>query len=158
MNAFRKVEGRATQWMKRYGVASLRISLGIVFLWFGVLKFFPSLSPAESLAKRTIGVLSMGMVPPGMGIHLLAAWECAVGIGLLAGKFMRTVLLALAIQMVGAMSPVFLFPDEVFVQVPFVPTLEGQYIIKNLVLLAAAIVLAATIDLPPGKKLPDTGG
>lgn len=123
----------------------LRISLGIVFFWFGVVKFFPGLSPAQSLAGRTIARLTFGIVQPSVSIPLLAAWECVIGLGLIAGVWMRLILLLLFLQMLGTLAPIFLFPEEVFYRVPYAPTLEGQYIIKNLVLISGALVLGATV-------------
>jgi uncharacterized membrane protein YphA (DoxX/SURF4 family) len=131
--------------MARHGVPLLRVSLGIVFLWFGALKFFPGLSPADDLAARTIERLSGGLVGPAVSVPLLAAWECLIGLGLLFGVLLRAVLLLLAIQMLGTLTPIILFPGEVFARVPYAPTLEGQYIIKNAVLISAAIVIGATV-------------
>lgn len=131
--------------MARHGVPLLRVSLGIVFLWFGALKFFPGLSPAQDLAARTVDVLSFGVVGPALSLPVLAAWECLIGIGLLSGRFMRVTLLLLAMQMAGTLTPLVLFPGEVFTRIPYAPTLEGQYIIKNAVLISAAIVLGATV-------------
>lgn len=131
--------------MARHGVVLLRISLGVVFLWFGALKFFPGLSPAQHLAGRTITLLSFGAMQPAVSVPLLAAWECLIGLGLIAGLWMRAVLLLLFLQMLGTLTPVVLFPEEVFVRVPYAPTLEGQYIIKNLVLLSGALVIGATV-------------
>src|SRR5579859_2086171 len=92
---FNRVDVRITEWMARHGITLLRISLGIVFLWFGVLKFFPGLSPAEDLAARTITVLTFGLIPPAISIPVLAAWECLIGLGLLSGRYMRVTLLLL---------------------------------------------------------------
>jgi uncharacterized membrane protein YphA (DoxX/SURF4 family) len=139
------VDARLTLWMARYGVAALRVTLGVVFLWFGALKFFPGLSPAQTLALETIGVLTRGLLPADAGLVLLATLECVIGVGLISGKFMRLTLLLLAFQMFGAASPLLLFPGEVFTQFPYAPTLEGQYIIKNLVLVSAGIVIGATV-------------
>jgi uncharacterized membrane protein YphA (DoxX/SURF4 family) len=139
------VDARLTQWMARYGVVTLRVTLGIVFFWFGVLKFFPGLCPAQTLAVKTIDALTVGLLPAGVSLALLATLECAIGLGLISGKFMRLTLLLLAFQMVGAASPLLLFPGEVFTQFPYAPTLEGQYIIKNLVLVSAGIVIGATV-------------
>lgn len=144
-NLFDTIDTRITSWMARYGLSFLRISLGIVFLWFGVLKFFPGMSPAQDLAARTIEVLTFGRVHASVSVPLLAAWECLIGIGLLFGIFMRATLLLLAIQMAGTLMPLVLFPGEVFTRIPYAPTLEGQYIIKNAVLISAAIVLGATV-------------
>lgn len=139
------VDLRLTGWMARHGIPLLRVSLGVVFLWFGFLKFFPGLSPAQDLAGRTITVLTAGIVQPALSVPLLAAWETLIGLGLIVGRWMRAVLLLLFLQMVGTITPVFLFPGEVFVRVPYAPTLEGQYIIKNLVLISAALVIGATV-------------
>ena len=75
----------------------------------------------------------------------MRCWECLIGIGLLSGLFMRATLFLLWLQMLGTVTPLFLFPDESFTVVPFAPTLEGQYIIKNLVLVTAGIVIGATV-------------
>jgi len=131
--------------MARYGITLLRLSVGIIFLWFGFLKFFPGLSPAEDLATRTMHVLSFGLVRPQNALIILAVWECAVGLGLILGIFLRATLLLLWLQMAGTVAPLFIFPQEVFSHLPYAPTLEGQYIIKNLVLVSAGIVVGATV-------------
>jgi uncharacterized membrane protein YphA (DoxX/SURF4 family) len=139
------LDARITGWMARHGVPLLRISLGVVFLWFGALKFFPGLSPAHDLAARTIQRLSFGAIGPSISVPVLATWECLIGIGLILGVFLRAVLLLLAVQMLGTLTPLVLFPSEVFTHGPYAPTLEGQYIIKNAVLISAAIVIGATV-------------
>jgi len=142
---FDRLDKRITTWMARYGLLLLRLSLGVVFFWFGFLKFFPGLSPAADLATRTIEALSFGLVPPEVSIYILAIWECLIGLGLIIGRYMRVTLLLLFLQMVGTIAPIFLFPAEVFTRVPYAPTLEGQYIIKNMVLISAGLVLGATV-------------
>lgn len=142
---FTRVDVRITNWMARYGLLIMRLGLGLVFFWFGVLKFFPDLSPAEELATRTISTLTFGLVPPPVSLPLLAAWEVLIGLGLLTGKFMRITLLLLFVQMLGTVTPLLLFPTETFTRFPYAPTLEGQYIIKNLVLIGAGLVLGATV-------------
>lgn len=142
---FTALDERITGWMAHYGLPLLRISLGLVFFWFGVLKFFPDLSPAVDLATKTIDKLTLGRVDSNIAIPLLAAWECLIGLGLLFGVFMRTTLLLLILQMAGTLLPLIFFPGEVFSRIPFAPTLEGQYIIKNAVLISAGIVLGATV-------------
>lgn len=115
-----------TRTLARVGIPVLRIGLGAIFLWFGTLKLIPGLSPAEGLATRTIELLSLGLVSPGISLPLLAAVECFIGLGLLTGWFLRATLLVLAVQMVGTMTPLLLFPGETFTRFPFAPTLEGQ--------------------------------
>jgi uncharacterized membrane protein YphA (DoxX/SURF4 family) len=140
-----RIDIELTRWMASRGPTLLRISLGIVFFWFGVLKFFPGLSPANELAARTIETLTFGKVGPAIAVPVLAVWECAIGLGLISGVAMRITILLLLLQMLGTLSPVLLFPAEVFTRIPYAPTLEGQYIIKNLVLISGALVLGALV-------------
>jgi uncharacterized membrane protein YkgB len=144
-----------TRWMARVGIVLLRVSLGVVFLWFGALKFLPGASPAQELATRTIYALSRGLVPASVSLPLLAAWECVIGVGLLVGRGLRGLLLLLYVQMLGTLTPMVLFPHEVFTSIPYIPTLEGQYIIKNLVLISAGIVVGSTVR--GGRIEPDSG-
>src|SRR5258707_14840127 len=157
---FAKVDVRLTRWMARHGITALRISLGIVFFWFGVLKFFPGMSPAEDLAARTIEKLTLGLMTPNVSVPFLATWECLIGLGLITNKFMRATLLLLFVQMLGTITPLVLFPAETWLHFPYAPTLEGQYIIKNLVLVSGALVIGATVrggtlvdDPPQAAKL-----
>jgi uncharacterized membrane protein YphA (DoxX/SURF4 family) len=140
-----RADRRLTRWLGNYGIPILRISLGIIFFWFGFLKFFPSLSPAEGLVGRTIEAMSFGIVPPSISLPVLAVWESVIGLGLIFGTGLRLILLLLMVQMIGTLFPIVLFPNEVFTRIPWAPTLEGQYIIKNLVLISAALVIGATV-------------
>jgi uncharacterized membrane protein YkgB len=142
---FDRVDRRITEWMAAHGLTLLRFALAIVFFWFGALKLFPGVSPAESLAGRTIEALTVGAVPTAVALPILAVWEMAIGVGLFIGRWMRATLLLLFVQMLGTITPLVLFPVETFTTFPLAPTLEGQYIIKNLVIIAAAIVLGATV-------------
>ncbi len=150
---FDRLDQRITHWMARYGVLLLRISLGIVFFWFGFLKFFPGLSPAQDLATRTIEILTFGLLRPQLSIYILVTWECLIGLGLITGWFMRATLLLLFLQMMGTITPIFFFPAEVFTRIPYAPTLEGQYIIKNMVLISAGLVIGATVR--GGRLIPE---
>lgn len=138
-------DARLTRWSARHAVTALRVSTGVVFLWFGVLKFFPGMSPAQELAARTIGVLSFGAVPAAVSVPLLALLETTIGLGLVLGVHLRATVLLLLLQMVGTVTPLLLFPHETFTRFPIAPTLEGQYIIKNVVLVSAAILIGATV-------------
>lgn len=145
LKRFDQLDTSITELMARYGILLLRIGLGIVFFWFGVLKFFPGLSPAQDLAIRTIDLLSFGLIPGSISILILATWECAIGLGLISGRFLRATILLLLLQMLGTITPLFLFPGEAFLVFPIAPTLEGQYIVKNIVLVSAALVIGATV-------------
>lgn len=142
---FEKADVKITRWMAKHSLSLLRVSIGIIFFWFGVLKFFDRLSPAQDLAIKTIDVVTFGLLTPSIIILGLAIWETAIGIGLIFSLFMRETLLLLYLQMIGTFLPVLFFPSEVFNIFPYSLTLEGQYIIKNLVLLSAGIVLGATV-------------
>lgn len=150
---FNRIDPIITGWMNRYGLLLLRISVGIVFVWFGILKFFPGVSAAQDLAIRTIELLTFGLVPEALIINGLALWEVIIGIGLISGKFMRETLLLLFLQMIGTFTPIFLFPGEVFNHIPYAPTLEGQYIIKNIVIISAAIVLGGSLRKHSSKAI-----
>jgi uncharacterized membrane protein YphA (DoxX/SURF4 family) len=142
---FDRIDRRITETMAEHGLTLLRLALGVVFFWFGVLKFFPGASPAEALAGKTIETLTFGAIPEETALRILAVWESAIGIGLFVGRWMRAVLLLLFVQMLGTITPLFLFPTETWTIFPIAPTLEGQYIIKNIVIVSAAIVLGATV-------------
>lgn len=142
---FDRVDPAIVDWMACHGIGIARVSLGIVFLWFGALKFFPGVSSAETLSGETIRTLTFGWVQPALSIPVLAAWESCIGLGLLTNVAPRLTLLLLFTQMLGTLTPLFMFPGQTFKIFPLVPTLEGQYIIKNLVLIAAGIVVGGTV-------------
>jgi len=143
-NTFHRVDIAITRWMAAHGLFLLRMSIGIVFFWFGMLKFFEGMSPAQDIAIRTIDTLTFGLFTTQTILYGLAVWEVLIGIGLILNIFLRETLLLLYLQMIGTFTPVFLFPEEVFLASPFSLTLEGQYIFKNLVIISAGIVIGAT--------------
>jgi uncharacterized membrane protein YphA (DoxX/SURF4 family) len=144
LRSYEQNERRIVAWMAANGILLLRVSLGIVFLWFGALKFLPAFSPAEELAGATIAKLTLGLVEPKSAVAGLAVWETAVGAALVFGVHLRIALFLLFLQMAGTLTPLALFPALTFTRFPFAPTMEGQYILKNLVLISAAIVIGAT--------------
>ena len=127
--------------MKTNNLNLLSISIGLVYLWFGILKFFPELSPAEGLAKNTIDSLTFGMIPENISIVLLALWETLIGVFLIFGWFRRGTVILAVVHMVLTFSPLLLFPEETFNQGPFYLTLLGQYIMKNLIIIAALVLI-----------------
>lgn len=131
---------RVTRWLADHSIAALRISLGLVFLTFGALKFVPGASPAQELAIRTVDTLSLGIVSGQAALLLTAVAETVIGLTLVTGKFVRVGLAVLAASMVGIMSPLVLFFSEL---VPGAPTLEAQYVFKDIVLVASGLVVAA---------------
>lgn len=154
-STYNRLDRALVAWMGANGIRLLRISLGIVFFWFGILKFFPGLSPASDLAAETINSLTFGLVSPNLALLLLAAWEVLIGLGLMFGLFLRATLLLLWVQMLGTITPLLIFPELSFTRFPLAPTFEGQYIIKNIVLISAGLVIGATVR---GGRLIDTPG
>ena len=137
---FSRLDKKLIDWMANYGLLILRIGLGIVFLWFGILKFFKGLSPAEDLVRNTVY-----FVDPDFFLPVLATWESLIGIGLITGRFLRVTLFLLFLQMPGTALPLLILPEKVWTVFPYGLTLEGQYIIKNLVLIGAGLVIGATV-------------
>lgn len=125
--------------MQRYGFRLLRWSLGLVFIWFGALKPL-GLSPANELVTATVT-----FIPPAIFIPLLGVWEVLIGLGLLFRPLLRASLLLLFAQLPGTALPLLLLPEVCFTHFPYGLTLEGQYIIKNLTLASAAIVVGGTV-------------
>jgi uncharacterized membrane protein YkgB len=137
---FDAADTRITHWMARAGIPILRVALGVIFIWFGALKLVPGLSPAEDLVLATVP-----FIPGTLFMRVLAVWEIAIGLGFLTGRALRLTILLLFLQMPGTLSPLFLLPERVFTVFPYGLTLEGQYIVKNLVLISAALVIGATV-------------
>lgn len=137
---FNHLDLKITALMAKHGLALLRISIGLVYFWFGALKLIPGASPAEVLIRESFSFLPMQFFIP-----FLAFWEIIIGLGFISGGLTRLVILLMLLQMVGAASPILLNPTAVFTTFPFVLTLEGQYIVKNIVLIAAAMVIGATV-------------
>lgn len=123
---------RATAFQSRL----LCISLAIVYIWFGILKPL-GLSPASDLVARTVTVFA-----PDFFVPFLGWWEVAIGVGLLFRRTLGIALGLMALQMLGTLTPFVVLPDVCFSQFPFVLSLEGQYIVKNVVLISAGIVIA----------------
>jgi len=146
---FDRLDRQIAGWMQRYGPALLRYSLGAIFIWFGALKFFDGLSPAEPLVRRTVYFFD-----PDTFIPVLALWEVLIGVGLIVRPLIRGAILLLFLQMPGTMLPLVLLPEVCFTSIPFGLTLEGQYIIKNLVLISAALVVGGTVrsDVRPPEQ------
>ncbi len=119
----------------------LRISIGLIYLWFGTLKFFPHISPAEELAKDTINLLTFYLVPSSISYCVLAFWETVIGLLLILNFKLRIVIVLTLLHMLGTFTPLFLISDIVFGKNPATLTLIGQYIMKNLIIISALIVI-----------------
>lgn len=126
--------------LSRYSIDILRVSLGLIFLGFGSLKFIPNASPAEDIAERTIDTLTFGLIEGSSALLLTAAMEVFIGLTLVTGKLLKTGLVVLAGALVGIMSPLVLFFSDLF---PGWPTLEAQYVLKDIILASAGLVVGA---------------
>jgi uncharacterized membrane protein YphA (DoxX/SURF4 family) len=129
----------------------LAISIGLIYVWFGALKFFPSLSPAETLATDTVDAMTFYLLPEGVGYFMLAVLEVAIGLGLMIGIKKRIFIIAALVHMVCTFIPLFAFPESSFTEAPYGFTIVGQYIMKNIVIIVALLII-----LPPRKEKAST--
>ena len=134
-----QIDRKITQWMKVHGVHTLRYTLGILFIWFGILKPL-GLSPAQGLIANTVYWFS-----PTWFVPFLGWWEVLIGLCFLRKSLLRLGIFLLALQMVGTFLPFIVLPGVVFGAKPYALTLEGQYIVKNIVIIAAAIVIGSHV-------------
>ncbi|GGN70848.1 hypothetical protein GCM10010112_37760 [Actinoplanes lobatus] len=132
---------RIAAWLGARSPDALRISLGMILVMFGNLKFVPGASPAEPLVMRTVDLLTFGLIGGRAAVVGTALVEVALGVVLISGIALRAGLTLLLPVLAGMMSPLVLFPADLFVN--FRPTLEAQYIIKDIVFVAVAGVLIA---------------
>ena len=140
---FDRIDRSIAGWMRKNGFLFLRIALGVVFIWFGILKPL-GISPAEELVTRTVYWFS-----PTWFVPFLGWWEVVIGLCFLYKPLLRLGIFLLMVQMAGTFLPFLLHPEVVFTKNPLALTLEGEFIIKNLVLISAAIVVGSTVR---GKK------
>jgi uncharacterized membrane protein YkgB len=136
---FDRVDREITRQMNRLGIPALRVALGVVFIWFGGLKVVGG-SPAADLVAATVYV-----VPAEAFVPILGVWEVLIGLCLLYRPLIRVGILLLFLQMPGTFLPMVLLPDVVFATFPHELTVEGQYIVKNLVIIGAALVVGGTV-------------
>jgi uncharacterized membrane protein YkgB len=135
-----QVDQTISAFLRRWSIPALRVSLGIVFVWFGALKVF-DVTPVADLVASTVYWFDPEWVVPVLGVL-----EIIVGIGLLFRIALRPVLALFAIQMVGTFLVLALLPEVSFDGGnPLLLTVEGEFVVKNLVLLSAGMVVGATV-------------
>jgi putative oxidoreductase len=139
------VELALHRWLVAHSISLLRVSLGAVFLGFGFLKFFPGVSPAENLVIRTTSILTFDLVPGSVAIVAVAVLECVIGLWLISGRALRGAMYLLGIELIGILAPIVLLGDGLFSGPHHAPTLQGQYVLKDVILVAAVLVIAATV-------------
>jgi len=144
----REGDDRASRWMGMHGVTCLRIAMGVLYVGFGALKYFPGGGGGggfPQFAGRIIERLSLGLAGPSVGAAVMATWECLIGLSLLAGRFPR-LLLAMILLHLGAMfTPLFFEPETIWLRFPFMLTLTGKFLVRHLALYAAAIVIVSSV-------------
>ena len=145
MLAMRHAEQWIVRRMAHNGLSVSRVALGVVFLWFGIIKFLPLVAPIDLLAEKTLSDLTFHLFRPITCLHVLAGFECLIGLGLLTKRFLRLTVSLLLLQMLGTFTPLVLLPRETWTHFPYLPTFEGQYIIKNIVLISSAIIVGSTV-------------
>lgn len=139
INLISKIDQSIARWMKKWSILSIRISFGIIFIWFGILKPF-DISSAESLLKATVVWLPFGT--PDFWLTVIGWWEVAIGITFLFTKTTKIAIALLFLQMFGTFMPLIVLPEITFQNGNILaPSLEGQYIIKNVMIISAALVL-----------------
>ncbi len=138
-NIFDKFDPLIADWMGRHGLFFLRISMGIIFIWFGLLKCFGQ-SPVNDLVARTVYWFD-----PKIFIPVLGWWEVLIGACFFFRPLIRIAILLLFLQIGGTFLPLIILPNVCFQKFPFVLTIEGQYIVKNILIISAAIVIGGTV-------------
>lgn len=140
---YQKIDQSILLRMKRWGTIAIRISFAIIFIWFGILKPF-GLSPAEPLLKATVAWLPFW--EPDFWLVLIGWWEVVIGITFLFKQTTRIAIPLLFLQMIGTFMPLIFLPDIAFQEGNLLlPTMVGQYIMKNLMIISAAIVVGGTM-------------
>ena len=129
-----------TKFMSKWGITFLRYSLGAIYIWFGILKPF-GLSPAQELVENTVYWFDN----PKTFVPILGWWEVVIGLTMCIKPLIRVSIFLLFIQMPGTFLPLILLPEVCFSNFPFGLTLEGQYIVKNLIIISAALVVGSTV-------------
>ncbi|WP_410538376.1 DoxX family membrane protein [Streptomyces sp. KL2] len=133
---------------RRHSFTVLRVSVGLLFLWFGTLKLMPGASPAEDMATRVMSELTSGRLPVDLSRPLLATAEILIGAGLVTGLLLRLTLLAFFVHMAGTFTALAVLPAEMWDGSLAYPTMAGQYVLKNVVLVAAGLAVAAHAPRP----------
>ncbi|MFY0685636.1 MAG: hypothetical protein JXQ90_00650 [Cyclobacteriaceae bacterium] len=121
---------------QQFGVRLIELSLSLIYIWFGALKLFPGISPAESLAGSTLSVIFLNSISAPYLVVILGIAELVIGLALLASIRRKIVVYSLLTHMIGTLTPMIFFPDLVYGDAPLSFTIVGQYIMKNFVIIS----------------------
>ncbi|MEO0511043.1 MAG: hypothetical protein AAF065_14425 [Verrucomicrobiota bacterium] len=138
------LDQRITSFMREFYPTATRLSFAVIFIWFGALKPL-GLSAAESLVLSTVAWMPLLSAP--VWLAIIGCWEIAIGLFFISKRTTRLAILLLFLQMSGTFLPLFILPEVTFQPggIPFLPTIEGQYIIKNLMILSGALVFGSLV-------------
>lgn len=139
-----RIDRRISAAMRRWSMPALRVSLAVIFVWFGLLKPL-GISAAAPLVRATVEW--MPFLPPDTWVAVIGWWEILIGVTFLWRRTARIAIALLAMQMAGTFLPLVILPEVTFQagRIPYAPTMEGQYIIKNLLILSAALVIGGNV-------------
>ena len=129
-----------SKFMNNYGILLLRYSLAMIFIWFGLLKPF-GIRPAQELVENTVYWFD----DKATFVKFLGWWEVAIGVTICFRPLIRISIFLLFLQMPGTFLPLVLLPEVCFTDFPYGLTLEGQYIVKNLIIISSALVIGGTV-------------
>ena len=137
------LDARLRNGLRRISLPLMQMSLAVVFVWFGLLKIF-DVSPASDLVARTVYWVDASWFVPFLGVV-----EVVIGVALLVGRGLRLVLPVFAAQMLGTFLVLVVLPEVAFRRGnPLLLTIEGEFVVKNLVLLSAGLVVGAQVRRP----------
>ena len=138
------IEEIVCTFMAKHAVTILRYAMATVFIWFGALKLLPGLSPAEAIAGRTLSAITFGLLHPKVSLPLLAVFEMIIGFGFAFARNLKPIIIMLMLHMAGTLTPFLFFPHETMSSFG-IPTMTGQYILKNMVFIAVGFVMIGTL-------------
>jgi uncharacterized membrane protein YkgB len=135
------------RWLARHSITVLRICMGIVIFIFGFVKYFPGVSPAQGVVLAVNRILTFGLIPDHVTLILFATVESLLGLSLITGWGLRVTIYPLALWALAILSPLVLLTGQLFSGPHHALTLMGQYVFKDIVLLASVVVIAARVRL-----------
>lgn len=136
---FDRLDQRIARWMHQRGHRLDRLAIGTVFLWFGLLKVL-GFKSATSIIAETVYVGT-----PDTTARLLGVWEVAIGLCLVVHPLVRIGVALLALRLPGTLLALAIKADVCWTDTPFVPTIQGQYLIKDAILISAAMIIGGTV-------------
>ncbi len=141
----RELEIRLSDYFKGKSTSLLRYAMGLIFFWYGALKVSGD-SPVDELVMQALPFAESHLF-----VAFIGVWEMVIGLFLFSKRTLRYGLVLLFLHFPGTFLPLFTKPEACFTSIPFGLTLEGQYIFKNFILIAAGLVILSSLH--PQKRL-----